>query len=446
MIYLRNKIVLITGAGFSAPAKLPIQDKILDEMVTDSISDFMGAVPIRESRKFLTAYINIAIYLLKVYGNADTQKLEEKYDVLCDNYRADERVNSVLQYIRKEYSKEADIKNFSLDKFLDNAAQKYIIDTDQYSYSLLEIKEELRKLLQKYKIGISLEDVFTAFDKSISMRENTRDYSYIEMDILQHSLLRLFVYYFANKINKHTYTCQDYENVMLFLEQEKGYVSIITTNWDVLLEQYMYRKGIGFDYNFNSEYVIDEIIKSKAPKGKPKENVKFLKIHGSINWFRCLRCGTLQVCSADECGQYLFDDLKEEKCYKCGQIACGNQVQLKPEIITPTMLKSINSQLYNNLWQNAAYQLQNADKIIFCGYSLPVADFEFRYLLKQNIKQNAKIDVVLYHNDDPAEISEGYGVKSLLPEKRFKDLFSGNECSFFYEGFGDYFNKSISKV
>ena len=446
MVYLRNRIVLITGAGFSAPAKLPIQDKILDEMVTASISDFMSADPIRESRKFLTAYINIAIYLLKVYGNVDTKKLEEKYDVLRRNYWADDRVNSVLKYILKEHSKEAGIKNFSLNKLLDDAAQKYIIDTDQYSYSLLEIKEELRKLLQNYKIAINLEDVFTAFDKSISMRENTKDYSYIQMDILQHSLLRLFVYYFANKINKHTYTCKDYENVMLFLEQEKGYVSIITTNWDVLLEQYMNRKGIEFDYNFNSEYVIDEIIKSKTLKGKSEDNIKFLKIHGSINWFRCLRCGTLQVCGADECGQYLFDDSKEEKCYKCGQIAYGDQVQLKPEIITPTMLKSINSQLYNNLWQNAAYQLQNADKIIFCGYSLPIADFEFRYLLKQNIKQNAKIDVVLYHNDNPAEISEGYSVKNLLPEKRFKDLFSGNECSFFYEGFGEYFAKSISKT
>ena len=111
---MRSRIVLITGAGFSAPAKLPIQDKILDEMVTASISDFMSADSIRESRKFLTAYINIAIYLLKVYENVDTQKLEEKYDVLRHNYWADNRVDSVLQYIQKQYGKKADIKDFNL--------------------------------------------------------------------------------------------------------------------------------------------------------------------------------------------------------------------------------------------------------------------------------------------------------------------------------------------
>ena len=110
------------------------------------------------------------------------------------------------------------------------------------------------------------------------------------------------------------------------------------------------------------------------------------------------------------------------------------------------MLKSINSQLYNNLWQNAAYRLQNADKIIFCGYSLPIADFEFRYLLKQNIKPTAKIDVVLYHNDNPLKFYDKNSVRDLLPEKRFKDLFSGNECNFYYEGFGEYFRKIISKT
>ena len=128
---MRSRIVLITGAGFSAPAKLPIQDKILDEMVTASISDFMSADSIRESRKFLTAYINIAIYLLKVYGNVDTQKLEEKYDVLRHNYWADNRVDSVLQYIQKQYGKKADIKDFNLNELLDDVSRKYIIDTDE---------------------------------------------------------------------------------------------------------------------------------------------------------------------------------------------------------------------------------------------------------------------------------------------------------------------------
>lgn len=110
----------------------------------------------------------------------------------------------------------------------------------------------------------------------------------------------------------------------------------------------------------------------------------------------------------------------------------------KTEIITPTMMKLLNSQLYNNLWQNAAYELQQADKVIFCGYSLPLADYEFRYLLKQNIRSGTDIDVVLYHNDDPGRCTDDNMI-NFLPEKRYADLFPNSNCRFCYEGFGEYF-------
>lgn len=107
------------------------------------------------------------------------------------------------------------------------------------------------------------------------------------------------------------------------------------------------------------------------------------------------------------------------------------------------MIKSIKGQLYKNLWQNAAYELENAEKVVFCGYSLPVADFEFRHLLKQSINQNAQIDVVLYKNDNPKEYSDDR-LKKLLPEKRYLDLFACNRCTFFYDGFGEYFRDMCS--
>lgn len=143
-----------------------------------------------------------------------------------------------------------------------------------------------------------------------------------------------------------------------------------------------------------------------------------------------------------QCGRFLFDDTQSEKCLGCGQVGYGSNIVIRPEIITPTMLKSINGQLYNNLWQNAAYELQKASKIIFCGYSLPIADFEFRHLLKQNINSDVEINVVLHTNDDPQMYLER-SAKEMLPERRFRDLFANNKCSFYYKGFGDYFRKLL---
>lgn len=108
------------------------------------------------------------------------------------------------------------------------------------------------------------------------------------------------------------------------------------------------------------------------------------------------------------------------------------------------MMKSINSQLYNNLWSAARRDLRAAEKVTFIGYSLPTADFELRYLLHQSIPAGIPIDVVLYHDDDPDQ-TEKENLKKLLPEKRYRDLFAKNELSFYYDGFGEYFRSAISK-
>lgn len=440
MRYLRDRIVIITGAGFSASANLPVQNKILEEMETPA-ADFINFKPRGESIKFLAAYISVAIYLLKEYSKFDVVDIEKEFQELESNHLSSVRVAEVLDFIQMRCKEELDISSSqsSISMILDSVADKYIINSGQFCVALVDLKERLRRELNERKIRISLEDIFTSFDKSINTRENTLNYTYSQMDSLQHSILRLFVYYFSERTNEHSYHSSDYLEVIQFIKKNKGYVSLITTNWDVLLEEYLAKCNLRFDYKFNGEYVLDNYSDNNNLQQNNESSINFIKVHGSINWFRCLRCGTLQVCDRQECGQYLFDDLKKEKCNKCGQVAVGSSVQMKPEIITPTMLKTIDGQLYNNIWRNAANELRKADKIIFCGYSLPTADFEFRYLLKQNINPKAQIDVVLYHDDNPKMVSDKNAIRCLLPEKRFRDLFSNNKCIFYYDGFGKYF-------
>ena len=113
MKFLQNKIVLITGAGFSAPAKLPIQDRILKEMVQPPEPDFLRADPNEESVKFLFAYIKVALYLLKEYGNCDVTKVEDDFNELTESFAADNRVQEVLKYIEETKVEEAQQKDFN---------------------------------------------------------------------------------------------------------------------------------------------------------------------------------------------------------------------------------------------------------------------------------------------------------------------------------------------
>ena len=440
MRYLRDKIVIVTGAGFSAPANLPIQDKILKEMTEPPEDSIMDYVIDKESEKFLSAYIQVAIYLLREYGTAvDVKKIAERYNRIKSIYRSNDRVLEIIDYISSNYNSKAEEKEFNLIDVLDSTGKRFYLEPDEYCNELMLLREELREKLQKSNIQICLEDIFTLFDKCITMKENTADYTYAEIDNLQNAILRLFTFYFSNKVNSHDYHKSDYLETIKYVNNHIGQVSVITTNWDILLEEYFRKNGIDFDYKFNSQYVIKSDGEVYPDTGSNTDSkVPYIKIHGSINWFRCLKCGTLQICDADTCGKYLFDDSEEEKCVQCGQTGVGDAVQIKPEIITPTMMKLLNNQLYNNLWQNAAYELQQADKVIFCGYSLPLADYEFRYLLKQNIQPGTEIDVVLYHNDDPARCRDDHMI-SFLPEKRYTDLFPNSKCRFDYEGFGEYF-------
>lgn len=440
---LQNNTVLITGAGFSSPADLPIQEKILSEMEQSAESGFLESESFDGSVKFYIAYIKVSIYLIKEYGNSDITELEMAFNQLLGDYYNNKRASEIIGYTENILRKETEKLDFSINPAINMIADKFIIDQDRLIYGLLKIKEQIRHKLIESHIRIILEDVFTAFDKSISRRENSSNYTYSQMDDMQHSLLRLFVYYFSKKVNNHNLDNSDYMAVMDFLKANESRISVITTNWDVLLEKYMSKTDIRYDYSFNSSYVIGENGRLFDASNRADDGIKLVKIHGSINWFRCLKCGSLQVYDTKDCGLFLFQDNEPERCLRCGQEVYGEDVLLRPEIITPTLLKSIDGVIFSNLWQNAAYELQKADRVIFCGYSLPIADFEFRQLLKQNIKKEAQIDVVLHRNDNPKNYLK-QEVELLLPERRYRDLFANNKCSFYYDGFGVFFKSRIS--
>lgn len=119
------------------------------------------------------------------------------------------------------------------------------------------------------------------------MKENTADYTYAEIDNLQNAILRLFTFYFSNKVNRHNYDKSDYMEVVQYITEHAEHVSMITTNWDILLEEYVRKNSINYDYKFNSPYVLkaDGEIYSDAGNSDSSK-ISYIKIHGSINWFR----------------------------------------------------------------------------------------------------------------------------------------------------------------
>ena len=437
------KRVFITGAGFSAPAHLPIQDKIFDLMTKDFSKDFsfwLGDKP-EESETFLRSYIAVGLFLLKTYASGDYSSLEQAYEALLS------QKNALMIFAKHDYltdpQLEDSVRNASIafSNYLayENRSQM-ADDVESIFYrSLYSLRIKVYEALNKERVTVNLEDIFTSFDKSISERSFYHGHSFKQMEELRFSIVCLFVYYFSICIRDHKYDNQEYISFFKLLKKfrTKEPTTIITTNWDTLIEEYCKHLSISYDYCLNSAFYMPN-------KSKHDDNyrIALLKLHGSINWLRCLSCGGLSIYPGVTAANALFNDLEKIACKVCGNKADIDSAALQPEIITPTMVKAFSSQLYSNLWGTASRALQTATEVVFIGYSLPVADFELKYMLQKSIPQTAKIDVVLTHNSNPQK-EDNRNHYSFLPEKRYKDAFPHNDICFCYDGFGEYVKKRL---
>ncbi|MBP1525632.1 MAG: SIR2 family protein [Spiroplasma ixodetis] len=403
--------VFIIGAGFSYPAGLPIQDLLIDKFLpidqSNSFLDLDFKKPVDQNSIFLKAYIDVCLFLLKVFYDYNVQEVEKDFENL-----------------KLKYYEQGKTINFNDDEIYIN---------------LLPIKKKLSQNLkdsisQYHKI--SIEDIFTILDKTINEKTKIKLYHYTELVNIKNSLLFLIIYYFNLELENFKNFYQNYQDVLTFIEKNKDNIFIITTNWDTLLEKYFIENKIFYDYNFNNPYT------NVGYKWKKVENkIPIIKIHGSIDWFICISCNNIQIINPIEIN-YIFRNDFNAICHTCNEYNKNDELLKLPQIITPTMIKSLKSQIFINLWKNACDLLKNANEIFFIGYSIPIADFEFRYILKKNINNNVKINVILSKNDNPKKYNNQDIIK-LLPEYRYKSLFVKNELNFYYEGFTKYFKNKL---
>lgn len=431
---MENNTLLFLGAGFSVDAHIPVQNRILTELLKDTTNISRASLIEPENVKFLNAYIEVGVFLLKKFTNDDLENITQKLSIVkflenvidTINQLKNKEVIETLERISFSLADESVEKIFiqSLFSPQSNSNLAEAIKTLHY-ISLSGLKEEIRLHLIDADLNIDLEDLFTIFDKSLRECENWDDITYLEMDKLRHALLRLFTYYFGKQIKKFNVSrSKSYDDFAKFCSKNK--VNVVTTNWDTVVEVSLSKASIPYQ-----SYL--ELKGSSA--------MKVIKLHGSINWFKCNCCGEYQVATYNDIANHLLDDDKEELCANCNTCAKNNQVLLQPEIITPTMLKTLNNKLFREIWSDAIAALKNADRLIFVGYSLPMADFEIRYILRKYVKRDAKIDIVLSEKDRPTSESDKY----IKPEYRYRNLFPSHKINFIYKGSKAFFQQEISQ-
>lgn len=148
--------------------------------------------------------------------------------------------------------------------------------------------------------------------------------------------------------------------------------TVITFNYDLVLEKVLERLKQRFRYGIEKERSADRLI---------------LKLHGSVNWVYCYACGPVVVGPAVVSDSYVAPAIYD------GTINCPNcgSKKIEPVLIPPVLYKDAfyqNSKWIRELWMKAYQELSSAQKVVFIGFSMAENDAYARELFKISSNMN----------------------------------------------------------
>jgi hypothetical protein len=152
--------------------------------------------------------------------------------------------------------------------------------------------------------------------------------------------------------------------------------TVITFNYDTLLEDGLSESGIDFTYGFSKAFV-EYQESSKCVQEETKRAIPIYKLHGSVNW---------SVESS------LSDKLKVYEDYTA--VRDSNERVL---LLPPTWQKVFGGHLTEVL-SKAVKALNEATRIIIIGFSMPPTDTHFKYLLAAGLQGNISLRKIMFVN------------------------------------------------
>lgn len=190
----------------------------------------------------------------------------------------------------------------------------------------------------------------------------------------------------------------------LLASRPPGGFALISLNYDTLLDGALEAAGARPDYGFRAP---------DLPGDAPRPLLA--KLHGSLNWGRCPACDRVEVGS-------VWQSAADLVCTRCGNTA------LHALIVSPTWLKAGLGSQVRHLWDLALEAVQQAERIVFVGYSMPPADVAVYQLLRRGLLTRRRAGSPLI------EVVNRGGPARTLKEQHFLRLF-GSGVQFDFTGF-----------
>jgi len=208
--------------------------------------------------------------------------------------------------------------------------------------------------------------------------------------------------------------------------------TLITFNYDLLLdqEQITEHEVLSPQYQYSSDPALArELVLPQEATGL------FLKMHGSLNWFRCTngRCLSksgiqFQLDTARCLDRAMGMHIGEESCRYCGS-------ETIPAIVPPVLRKPITEDsLLRTIWGQARQKLNSAEVIVLIGFSAAPTDFYASWLIRSavGVRPDAHVFVVNPANDHghPDHREHSSRMSSVFTAQRGTERYDDQFCTF----------------
>lgn len=319
------------------------------------------------------------------------------------------------------------------------------IENSEIGKIVIEFIKENFEFDERKNLYPQLEAVFGFIDYFLEQNESLNaKYTNEKIRDIKEYLIKLIHFVVNLRTDKSS---RYYHKFWRAISEHTNNVSIITLNYDTLLEQafdFIFKKGNGFidyciplmnyekldllkEYNFwiNPREPVN-VIEDSEPK-----SYKILKLHGSLNWKYCNCCNQTLLTPWDRKidlnkGKFLGYTYPDNKEYEFRCPIDGTEFQTL--IMPPSYLKALHNPVITQLFSEAAREIRATKKIVFIGYSLSNADVHIKALFKKAISDKIELIVVNHRSKETMELNYKSLAKNIkFIYTSFEDLFLKEE-------------------
>lgn len=197
-----------------------------------------------------------------------------------------------------------------------------------------------------------------------------------------------------------------YQLLMACLAANSKSLTILSFNYDMLVERACDAAGLAYDYGALPDLEIDDSRRRRALSRKGAD-VHILKLHGSSNWGVCRGCRKAE--KKDDVILAYEDPYVPARRRSCP--FCNDRF-LATGIVPPILVKAGEIHHLDDTWEDASRALRRAREITVIGYSLPEGDLEATMLLSAaNTTNLRRVETICGANGAPEIYRRLFGDK-----------------------------------